>query len=150
MKRLFLTLAIIGLTAAAQLLWSAPQQNDIPHYNPAPPAKGQVLPAILTDKQLAAAALTAPVQIVSYKAAAKKPALLHQLPCYCHCDKGFGHNSLHSCFENTHGANCGVCMAEALYAYKMSKQGWTAKMVRDGIIRGEYKQMDLMHPDPVN
>src|SRR5713226_2456464 len=84
------------------------------------------------------------------KAPAKVPRLLYQLPCYCFCDRAHGHTSLHSCFEVAHGANCGVCMAEALYAYKMSKKGWSAKMIRDGIIRGDYKQMDLQHPDPVN
>jgi hypothetical protein len=40
-------------------------------------------------------------------------------------------------------------MAEALYAYKMSKKGWTAKMIRDGVIRGDFKQMDLENPEPV-
>ena len=41
-------------------------------------------------------------------------------------------------------------MAEALYSYKMSKQGWRAKMIRDGNIRGDWKLMDLQHPAPVN
>jgi hypothetical protein len=40
-------------------------------------------------------------------------------------------------------------MAEALYGYKMTKKGWTPKMIRDGITRGDYKQMDLQHPEPV-
>jgi hypothetical protein len=103
----------------------------------------------MTEKQLADGGFTAPVQQESYKAAAKVPRLLYQLPCYCFCDRAHGHTSLHSCFGVAHGANCGVCMAEALYAYKMSKKGWSAKMIRGGIIRGDYKQMDLQHPEPV-
>lgn len=74
---------------------------------------------------------------------------MHQQPCYCHCDCNHGHKSLHSCFEDTHGASCGTCVQEALYSYKMSKKGWTAKQIRDGIIRGEYQQIDLQNPEPV-
>ncbi len=122
----------------------------MPAYHKTPPAKGEVLQLIMTQKQLADAGFSAPVQIASYKAAAKNPGVMHQMPCYCHCDKGHGHTSLHSCFETTHGANCGTCMAEALYAYQMSQKGWTAKMIRDGIIRGDYKTMDLQHPIAVN
>jgi len=149
MKRLFLVLVVICLTAITQTLWSATQESDVPAFHDKPPVKGEVLPPILTQQQLASADMQAPVQKEAYKAAARQPGLMHQLPCYCHCDRGHGHNSLHSCFENTHGANCGICMAESLYAYKMSKKGWTAKMIRDGIIRQEYRQMDLQHPDPV-
>jgi hypothetical protein len=32
----------------------------------------------------------------------------------------------------------------------MSKKGWSTAMIRDGIIRGDWKQIDLQHPDPVN
>ncbi len=74
---------------------------------------------------------------------------MYQMPCFCFCDRQHGHTSLRSCFESNHGANCGTCLAEALYSYKMSKKGWTAKMVRDGIVRHEYEQMDLQHPEPV-
>ena len=41
-------------------------------------------------------------------------------------------------------------MGEALYSYQMSKKGWTPEKIRDGIVRGDWKQMDLQHPDPVN
>src|SRR5262245_21938040 len=36
----------------------------------------------------------------AYRAAREIPVTLAQLPCYCHCDQGFGHKSLYSCFEN--------------------------------------------------
>jgi hypothetical protein len=123
--------------------------GDVPAYHKTPPAKGTVLPAVLSQKQLAEQGYAAPVQVSAYKAAAKMPALMYQMPCYCYCDRAHGHSSLHSCFESTHGANCGVCMAEALYAYKMSKKGWTASQIRDGIMRGDYRSMDLQHPEPV-
>jgi hypothetical protein len=31
----------------------------------------------------------------------------------------------------------------------MSKKGWSAKQIRDGIIRGDFKQIDLANPTPV-
>ncbi len=144
-------LAVVCLICAAVLVraQSAPSPAGVPAFHDKAPARGEVLPAVMTEKQLADGGFTAPVQKESYKAAAKVPALLYQLPCYCFCDRAHGHTSLHSCFEVPHGANCGVCMAEALYAYRMSKKGWSAKMIRDGIIRGDYKQMDLQHPEPV-
>jgi hypothetical protein len=149
MKKLFLTLAIIGTTAFTQALYSAQNGGEVPAFHDKAPAKGQVLPAVWTEKQLAANGFTAPVQKESYKAVAKMPGVMYQLPCYCFCDRNHGHQSLHSCFESNHGANCGVCMAEALYGYKMTKKGWTPKMIRDGIARGDYKQMDLQNPEPV-
>jgi hypothetical protein len=147
MKRI---LAVLAIACATAFQGQQALQDDVPAYHAKPPAKGEVLPLVLTQKQLADAGFSAPVHLASYKAAGKAPAVMYQMPCYCHCDKGHGHTSLHSCFETTHGAGCGTCMAEALYAYQMSKKGSTAKMIRDGIIRGDYKTMDLQHPDPVN
>jgi len=59
---------------------------------------------------------------LAYLAAKAIPQTLAQLPCYCHCDKSLGHKSLHSCFESEHGANCGICMGEALMAYQLEKR----------------------------
>jgi hypothetical protein len=71
----------------------------------------------------------------AYEAAKKIPQTLAQLPCYCECDKGFGHQSLHSCFENDHASSCAVCVDEALLAYKLQKeQRLTPEQVRDEII----------------
>ena len=60
---------------------------------------------------------------LAYQAAKEIPQTLAQLPCYCHCDKGFGHKSLLSCFESEHGENCGICIGEALMAYNLEKRG---------------------------
>lgn len=123
-------------------------EASVPAFHAAPPAKG-ALPAVMTEAQLSESGYTAPAQKYAYRAAAKIGGVLYQLPCYCYCDRHAGHASLHSCFENTHGANCGTCMAEALYAYQQSKKGWTAKMIRDGITRGDWKLVDLQNPTPV-
>jgi hypothetical protein len=148
MKRLLLTLAIIGTIAITQARLSA-AHSDMPAFHEGPPAKGAALPAIMSQKQLADAGYTAPAQKEGYKAAAKAGDVMYQMPCFCFCDRNHGHASLRSCFEGNHGANCGTCLAEALYSYKMAKKGWTAKMIRDGILRREYEQMDLQHPEPV-
>ena len=146
MKRTLGTLIVIFATAMTQAQLS---QSDVPAFSDKPPAKGEKLPAIWTPKQLADAGYTMPAQKEAYAAAAKAPGVMHQMPCYCHCDRAHGHKSLHSCFESAHGANCGTCMAEALYAYQMSKKGWTAKMIRDSIIRNDFKTVDLQHPEHV-
>ena len=148
MKRLLLTLAIIGVIAITQARLSA-APGETPAFHEGPPAKSEALPAVWSQKQLADAGYTAPAQKEGYKAAAKAGNVMYQMPCYCFCDRNHGHTSLRSCFESNHGANCGTCLAEALYSYKMSKKGWTAKMIRDGILRREYEQMDLQHPEPV-
>jgi hypothetical protein len=40
-------------------------------------------------------------------------------------------------------------MQEALYSHRQSQKGWSAKMIRDGIMRGDYKMLDLQNPEPV-
>jgi hypothetical protein len=144
--------AILTIVFVAGMTHGQLQQNstDIPAFHAAPPVPGKALPPILTQAQIAESGFTLPAQKESYKAAARIGNVLYQQPCYCHCDQHAGHASLRSCFEASHGANCGTCMAEALYSYQMSKKGWSAKMIRDGIIRGDFKTVDLQNPAPVN
>jgi hypothetical protein len=125
------------------------QAAEVPAFHPAAPKAGATLPPILTQKQLAEQGMIAPAQVASYKAAAKASSVVYQMPCYCYCDRNHGHSSLRSCFEGTHGANCGTCMQEALYSYRQSQKGWSAKMIRDGILRGDFKLLDLQNPEPV-
>jgi len=143
---IFLLACLAGMTHAQ----FSQGQGPVPAYSPAAPAKGQVLPAVLTQKQLADQGYTQAAIMNAYKAAARVPNVLYQEPCYCYCDRNHGHKNLHSCFESTHGAGCGVCLAEALYSYQMSKKGWSAKQIRDGIIRGDFRQIDLENPPAVN
>jgi len=74
-------------------------------------------------------------QKLGYIAAQQIPRTLAQLPCYCHCDKGFGHKSLHSCFVDDHAAHCAVCIDEAVVALRLEKQeGLKPAQVRERII----------------
>jgi hypothetical protein len=73
---------------------------------------------------------------VAYKAVKEIPRTIAQLPCYCHCDKGFGHKSLHTCFEDDHAAHCAVCVDEALLAYRLEKEEkLKPEQIRERIIK---------------
>jgi hypothetical protein len=54
-----------------------------------------------------------------------------------------GHNSLHSCFEGTHGAECSTCAKEEHYAYVMTQRKMTPQQIRAGIERKEFESIDL-------
>ena len=145
----------LALLALAVLVASAPwatsqQQGETPAYNAGPPAKGVTLPPILGKEQLWGENAQYPYQTHAYELAAKIPAVLHQQPCYCYCDRGMGHNSLHSCFEGTHGAQCSVCLKEAYYTYSMHQQKKTAAQIRQGIMKGDWKQVDLHTAASIN
>ena len=146
MKRLLVQGAwglLIGtLTVAGYAQWSNPA-DDVPAYNSQPPAKGTTLPPILSGSQLTGQYFQYPRQVKVYKEAATIQPVLFQLPCYCHCDRALGHNSLHSCFEGTHGAICSTCAAEEHYAYLMTQRKMTPKQIREGIERKEYASIDL-------
>ena len=87
----------------------------IPAYYKAAPSLSTLRPTLSPDPFTGNERL-------AYKAAKEIPQTLAQLPCYCHCDKGFGHKSLLSCFETEHGENCGICIGEALMAYNLEKR----------------------------
>ncbi len=140
MKRILGLFALGLVTIAASAQWSNPAA-DIPAYNAKPPAKP--LPPMLAGDQLTGPYFSHPYQVTVYKMAAKIPAVLHQQPCYCHCDRALGHNSLHSCFEGTHGAACSTCMREAVYAYQQTQKGKSPAQIRTGILRGDFEEVDL-------
>jgi len=140
MKRLLGCAILVLVTLAASAQFSNPAA-DIPAYNAAPPA--HALPPILSGTQLTGPNFAHAYQVAAYKMAAKIPAVLHQEPCYCRCDRAMGHNSLHSCFEGLHGAECSTCMKEGVYAYRETKKGRTPAQIRAGIERGEYQNIDL-------
>src|SRR3984885_8964579 len=134
-------LFLITLTVSAP--WASSQQEGVvPAYNAGPPAKGVKLPAILDKDQLWGDNAQNRYQTHAYDLAAKIPAVLHQQPCYCYCDR-MGHNSLHSCFESTHGARCDICLKELYYSYSQHQKGKTPAQIRKGIMQGEWRQVNL-------
>lgn len=74
-------------------------------------------------------------QRMAYEVVGKIPQTIAQLPCYCHCDRGFGHKSLHTCFVDDHAAHCAVCVDEALMAYRLqTEERLTPEQIRERIV----------------
>jgi hypothetical protein len=114
----------------------APAQHDHSSAGPqAVPAHFEVAP---TKSSLAATLDPAQFSGITrdaYRAVREIPVTIAQLPCYCHCDQGFGHKSLYSCFEDDHASHCDVCVREALLALKLEKeQKMTPAQIRDTIV----------------
>ena len=135
--------ALFMMVALVFATWLRSADMEVPHFNSAPPVKSDKLPAILTKDQLWGNNATHPYQIHAYELAAKIPKVLYQQPCYCHCDRSMGHNSLHTCFSGMHGAQCTTCMQELYYTYTMYKKGRTPRQIRAGIIKGDWQSIDL-------
>jgi hypothetical protein len=142
LQRSLLLLSVFVIIVVVSTPWASSQEGSVPAYNSAPPPKGKALPPILAKEELWGDNGRYSFQTHAYEVAAKIPAVLHQQPCYCYCDR-MGHNSLHSCFENTHGAQCDICLKELYYSYAQTKKGKTARQIRQGIIQGEWRQVNL-------
>lgn len=116
-----------------------PVDSHAGHSHPKPGEK--VVPAFLTTAPSRASLgpTLAPEKFTgltrdAYRAAREIPVTLAQMPCYCYCDRGMGHKSLYSCFEDDHAASCAVCVNEALLAYQLEKEGkLTTAQIRDRI-----------------
>lgn len=122
---------------------AAKGKADIPAYHAEAP-KGP-LPETLDPKQF----LDAETRNV-YTLAAKEKPILYQQPCYCRCDKEVGHKSLLDCFTDYHGAHCVLCKKEAIFTYTESQQGKTAAQIRQEIMDGKWKDVDLTkYDDPL-
>jgi Protein of unknown function with PCYCGC motif len=149
--RVLASAAMFLMVTLASAPWLQSETDlDVPHFNAAPPLASEKLPAILTRDQLWGGNGQLPYQTHAYELAAKIPKVLYQQPCYCYCDKGMGHNSLHSCFSGTHGAQCATCLKELYYTYSMYKKGKTAQQIRAGIIKGDWKLIDLSAATTIN
>lgn len=149
--RVFASVVLFLLVTMVSAPWLQSEDDDgVPHFNVSAPAAGDKLPPILTKDQLWGANAQFPYQMHAYELAAKIPKVIFQQPCYCYCDRSMGHTSLHSCFSGTHGAECGTCLRELYYTYTMYKRGKTAKQIRAGIIKGDWKSIDLTTAASVN
>jgi hypothetical protein len=104
------------------------EAKPIPAFLTVAPSKGSLAPTLDPEK------FTGPTRD-AYLAVRAIPTTIAQLPCYCHCDKGFGHKSLYSCFEDDHAAHCAVCVNEALLALRLERdKKMTPAQIRETII----------------
>ena len=141
---LFRISALALLAGSATVHWVGPT-NEMPAYYRVAPEHTGVAHAILSGDQLTGPYFAHSYQVVAYEMAAKIPEVLYQQPCFCRCDVALHHRSLHSCFEGTHGAVCATCMRQAVYAYQQTQLGKTPVEIREGIIRGDWKDVDVQH-----
>ena len=111
------------------------EEADVPAFHEQAP-KGE-LPETMNPELF-----SQPIVQNAYALAAKIKKTLYQQPCYCHCDRSKGHTSLLDCFASEHGSGCGTCIYEDLYTYEQVHKGKTAKQIREGIIKGEWKSVD--------
>jgi hypothetical protein len=133
---------VAGMVAAVLVPISArPVAQQSGGDEPVPAYHTQV-PAGELPQPMDPAEFANPVVKNSYALAAKVKKVLYQEPCYCHCDRSVGHTSLLDCFTSKHGSGCNICMAEALYSYEQSKKGKTPAQIREGIQKGEWRQID--------
>jgi len=101
----------------------------VPAYLTAPPSRSSLAPTLNPESFTG-------ITREAYRAVREIPVTIAQLPCYCHCDEGFGHKSLYSCYEDDHAAHCDVCVREALLALKLEKeQKMTPAQIRETIVK---------------
>jgi hypothetical protein len=119
---------IAGLAGAAAVALLAVHRAGgvVAHPDPRPGVSAdRVLPPSLV--------LNTPGAAEAYAAARNAPELLDGLYCHCECAKHFGHRSLLTCFESDHGAQCDICMGEAVLATRLGAQGGTLDQIRRAI-----------------
>ena len=142
--RIFASCFLFLMVTMVSAPWLESEADQgVPHFNEHAPAAGTELAPILGKDQLWGTNAQFPYQTHAYELAAKIPKVLYQQPCYCYCDRGHGHKSLRSCFQDTHGATCAACMKEVFYTDQMLKQKKTPAQIRAGIIKGDWQQIDL-------
>ena len=148
-RLLFGLIGVLALGAGLLLMMYSPSkvsdshQANVAHDDSSHAASGQrpPVPAFMDASQVGDLPPTLPATNFTgktreaYAAANEIPGTLAQLPCYCHCDKAFGHKSLQTCFVDDHAAQCAVCVDEALLAYRLQKEEKkTPEQVRQIII----------------
>lgn len=113
-KTASISLGALAVAAAGFTLLSGKKKRTGPPAS----ATGKLLETrpVLSHKMFHGKAVTA------YKMAAEIPKVIDSQFCYCYCKRDHGHKTLLTCFTNTHGAKCEVCMGEVIYAYKLYKE----------------------------
>ncbi len=110
--------------------------GDGPAYHAGPP-RGP-LPQTLSPDQF-----SDPRVKNAFAMAARIRPVLYQQPCYCHCDRAFGHKSLLSCYTGTHASVCEVCLMEGIFAYQETQKGKSPTQIRKEIEAGQWKKVNL-------
>jgi hypothetical protein len=128
--------ALVRAQSSAQSPASTATTPDLPAYHataPRDPLPTTLDPSIFPD------ALNQNI----YALAAKEKKVLYQQPCYCRCDREVGHKSLLDCYVDKHASVCATCKMEAVFAYQETQKGKTPAEIRQEIIDGKWRSLDL-------
>ena len=106
---------------------SLAETKSVPAHYQTEPSANSLAPTLAPEKFTGKAK-------EAYRVVREAPQMIAQLPCYCYCDRGFGHKSLHSCYVDDHAAHCAVCVDEVLKAYEMQKRGLSPQQIREQIV----------------
>ena len=136
--------------ATASSAAGAPSESG-PVANMVPDFTGDTIPAHFESaaaaqpypKTLPPEQFPNPVIMHAYTVAKQIPGVLAQQPCYCHCDMTAGHRGLLDCYADLHGSSCSVCVQEALLTEKLTKEGRSPSQIREAIIRGDWRTVEL-------
>jgi hypothetical protein len=111
--------------------------NTVPAYFASAEA-AQPYPKTLPPEQF-------PIRVIAqaYRVAQEMPGVLAQQPCYCFCSRTAGHRGLLDCYTDLHGSACSICVQEALLTEKLTKEGRTPAEIREAIIRGDWRSVEL-------
>src|SRR5437763_1262050 len=111
--------------------------DTVPAYHAKVPRKP--LPATLSWAQF-----PNPYVQNAYYLASKIREVLYQQPCYCHCDRTFGHGSLLDCYTrpDKHAAVCQTCLMETFFAYEETQAGKTPEQIRREIMHGDWQHVN--------
>jgi hypothetical protein len=129
-------LALVRAQGSAQSPTPMATTSDVPAYHATAPH--DPLPATL-DPSIFPDVLNRNI----YALAAKEKKVLYQQPCYCRCDREVGHKSLLDCYVDKHASVCATCRMEAVFAYQESQKGKTAAEIRQEIIEGKWRNVNL-------
>jgi Protein of unknown function with PCYCGC motif len=149
--------AVMAVFVAGIIYWGM-HQSDAPAPSAAgpvasmvPEVTGGAIPAHFSSAEAAQPYPTTlppeqfpnPVVAHAYRVAKLIPGVLAQEPCYCHCDQTAGHRGLIDCYADLHGSSCSVCIQEALLTEKLTKAGRTPAQIREAIIAGAWRDVEL-------
>ena len=136
---IFMAVAVLAM-AVNEPVSRAAQNAGAPEPTP---AYHSTVPAGALPQTMDPTTFRDPVVQNAYAVAAKVKRVLYQQPCYCHCDRSIGHQSLLDCYVGKHASVCDVCMKETFYAYEQTQKKKTAVQIRTGIESGEWQQVDI-------
>jgi hypothetical protein len=147
-------LVAAGFVAAAAILLVLPQfaaspaqqmpgmQHGAPSADEPTPAFHSQAPKEALPPTMDPSSFTDIQTFNAYVIASRVKKVLYQQPCYCHCDRSQGHGSLLDCFVSRHGSGCDICQKEDFYSYEQTRKGKTPAQIRDGILHGEWQNVD--------